>query len=621
MSQHLLIATAGHVDHGKSTLVRALTGIDPDRWQEEKDRGITIDLGYAHRTENDRSYSFVDVPGHERFLHNMLAGVGSIDAVLLVIAADESIMPQTREHALALHFLRCRQVGIVITKCDLVEDDFLELVHAELDDWLSDFGWQDAPRANVANTQPETLTAVTQLLAQFEPQPLETQTRFRMPIDRVFISQGSGTIVTGSVDCGSLEKTDKVLLQPGELQSRVRQIQVHGQQVERVSAHQRAALNLTDFHHSDMRRGHVLFQSPGAIETQHVLVRLTPFSPWEPSPKHKFHLHHFAKHLLATVTWRQDEFAMLQFAEPHMFWALDRGLIRDGSPLQVTAGFEVIHPAPPTARRKHNQAWIEHLGKTTTSSAWIEAMLDYASLPVASTYLWQLSGRGISAGVKNDLIYFENGTMIHKSRFQALAQKAMSILKQCHQTRPFYDHLPLNWVRSCWEEARIPAQIADTAVQEWLQDNTISLFEDHIKDSQHQPHWQPEQRRQLVQLQEICSQPMPLIDTREFKQSGSEKTAVIQMLIWEKFLVSLTSELLLPSAYINRIAADFAREYAGSILQVSDLKEKLNLSRKTAIPLLELFDKLGYSVREAEGRRWLQTNPEPIISHWKFPLS
>lgn len=275
----ILIATAGHVDHGKSTLVQTLTDTDPDRWAEEKERGITIDLGYAHMQLEDRTFSFVDVPGHEKFIHNMLAGIGSIDAVLFVIAADESIMPQTREHALALRYLDVEQIAVVLTKVDLVDEDLLELLDLELAEWLEEQGWADVPVARFSSKQPETHTAVLDLLSAFNKKvPLAGQA-FRMSVDRVFTSPGSGTVVTGTVDRGSLSLADEVVIQPHGASSRIRQIQLHGERVEQVGPHSRAALNLGDMHYKDMGRGDTIYRSLAPENHRRLLVRLEPSIP------------------------------------------------------------------------------------------------------------------------------------------------------------------------------------------------------------------------------------------------------------------------------------------------------------------------------------------------------
>src|SRR5262245_27470360 len=237
--KHVVIGTAGHIDHGKSSLVRALTGIDPDRLKEEKERGITIDLGFAHlKSANGLSLGFVDVPGHERFVKNMLAGVGGIDLVMLVVAADESVMPQTREHFAICRLLRIPRGLIVVTKSDLVDGDLREIAAIETKELVQGSFLEDAPVVEVSTKTGagiEDLKAVLVKLAASEP----TRTaagRFRLPADRVFSMKGFGTVVSGTIVSGSVEQEDEVEILPRGLGVRVRGLQVHGDKESRAGA-------------------------------------------------------------------------------------------------------------------------------------------------------------------------------------------------------------------------------------------------------------------------------------------------------------------------------------------------------------------------------------------------
>jgi selenocysteine-specific elongation factor len=272
-----VIGTAGHVDHGKSTLIRALTGIDPDRLQEEKDRGMTIDLGFAWLGLPDgQEASIVDVPGHERFIHNMLAGVGGIDIALLVIAADEGVMPQTREHVAILDLLGISNGVVALTKRDLVDDDWLELVQADVEDFLASTSLHTAPIipcSAVTGDGLDALIAVIQSLLEKERARPNTG-RPRLPIDRVFTVAGFGTVVTGTLIDGELRLSQELEVQPGGLRSRVRGLQSHRKKLETVPAGTRTAINLTGLAVEDLRRGQVL-AAPGSLKpTRAVDARL-----------------------------------------------------------------------------------------------------------------------------------------------------------------------------------------------------------------------------------------------------------------------------------------------------------------------------------------------------------
>ncbi|MDO8670689.1 MAG: selenocysteine-specific translation elongation factor, partial [Dehalococcoidia bacterium] len=256
-----VIGTAGHVDHGKSTLVRAMTGIDPDRLQEEKDRGMTIDLGFAWlRLPSGREVSIVDVPGHERFIKNMLAGVGGIDLALLVIAADEGVMPQTREHLAILDLLRVKSGICVITKKDLVDEEWLELVMSDVQDTLKETHLRDSPIVPVSSTTgdglAELIATIDRLLESTPPK--KDIGRPRLPVDRVFTIAGFGTVVTGTLIDGSLSVGQEVEVLPGHLKSRIRGLQTHKHKVEAATPGNRVALNIANLSTTELNRGDVI---------------------------------------------------------------------------------------------------------------------------------------------------------------------------------------------------------------------------------------------------------------------------------------------------------------------------------------------------------------------------
>ncbi|HUX86829.1 MAG TPA: selenocysteine-specific translation elongation factor, partial [Chloroflexota bacterium] len=253
-----VIGTAGHIDHGKSTLVKALTGIDPDRLREEKDRGMTIDLGFAWlRLPSGRDVSIVDVPGHERFIKNMLAGVGGIDLALLVIAADEGIMPQTAEHLAILEILRVKKAVVALTKCDLVEDDWLELVRVDVAERLDGSALRESAIVPVSAVTgagvPELLVALDRALDDTPPKP--NRGRPRVPIDRVFTIAGFGTVVTGTLIDGPLALGQELEIQPGGIKTRARGIQSHKQKVESALPGARVAVNLAGVAVEQISRG------------------------------------------------------------------------------------------------------------------------------------------------------------------------------------------------------------------------------------------------------------------------------------------------------------------------------------------------------------------------------
>ena len=267
--KHIIIGTAGHIDHGKTTLIKALTGCNTDRWKEEQERGITIDLGFAFfdLPNGDRA-GIVDVPGHEKFIHNMVTGVCGMDMVLLVIAADEGIMPQTKEHMDILHLLGIQKCIVVLNKMDLVDEEWLELMEEEVRDQLQDTFLKDAPVVKVSAVTGEGLKELTDEIVKMETsevQEKEIHTIPRLPIDRVFTISGFGTIVTGTLISGIIRKDDTLQLYPWNAPCKVRNIQVHGKNVDECSAGQRVAVNLTGIKKEDISRGDVL-ASPNSMK-------------------------------------------------------------------------------------------------------------------------------------------------------------------------------------------------------------------------------------------------------------------------------------------------------------------------------------------------------------------
>ena len=279
--KHIIVGTAGHIDHGKSALVRALTGTDPDRLEEEKRRGITIDIGFA-TLDLDQQYrlGFVDVPGHERFVKNMLAGIGGIDLVLFVVAADESIQPQTREHFDICRLLEVRRGIILITKADLVERDILELVKLEIEEFVAGSFLEGAPILAVSSRTGEGMEGLREELRRLAAEvPAKDSSRhFRLPIDRAFVMKGFGVVVTGTLVSGRIHKEDEMEVYPLGKRLRVRGIQVHNQQVEVASAGQRTALNLSGVEAGELTRGLTLAE-PGRFQATHrvdCLLHLLP---------------------------------------------------------------------------------------------------------------------------------------------------------------------------------------------------------------------------------------------------------------------------------------------------------------------------------------------------------
>ena len=380
--KHIIIGTAGHIDHGKTTLIKALTGCNTDRWKEEQERGITIDLGFAFfdLPNGDRA-GIVDVPGHEKFIHNMVAGVCGMDMVLLVIAADEGIMPQTKEHMDILHLLGIQKCIVVLNKMDLVDPEWLELMEEEVREQLQDTFLKDAPVVKVSSVTGEGLKELTDEIVKMETsevQEKEIHTIPRLPIDRVFTISGFGTIVTGTLISGIIRKDDTLQLYPWNVPCKVRNIQVHGKNVDECSAGQRVAVNLTGIKKEDISRGDVL-ASPNSMKGTTLLdVKLKILKDSDRIVKNRSRLHLFtgtSEVLCRAILLDRDElkageecFAQLRLEQELALRKGDRFVVRFYSPMETIGGGEVLEPNP-KAKRRFKEAALEELRRKEAGSS------------------------------------------------------------------------------------------------------------------------------------------------------------------------------------------------------------------------------------------------------------
>lgn len=361
--KHLIIGTAGHVDHGKTTLVKALTGIDTDRLREEKERGISIELGFAHLAlPGGKKAGLVDVPGHERFIKNMLAGVGGIDMVMLVVAADEGVMPQTREHLDIVQLLQVERGIVVLTKVDMVDEEWLELVREELKDYLKDTFLAGAPLVEVSAVTGQGLPELKETLARVAKGLVEKTAvgAMRLPVDRVFIVTGFGTVVTGTLVSGQISVGENVAILPRRLTARVRSLQVHGGKVETAVAGQRVAVNLSGIEVQQVPRGSVL-ASPGSISpSRRMDVRLSLLkNAKELKNRARVRVYLGTAEILGRVVLLDREelkpggeaYAQLELEENAAAGRGDKFVIRSYSPMLTIGGGRVIEPAPKKHKR------------------------------------------------------------------------------------------------------------------------------------------------------------------------------------------------------------------------------------------------------------------------------
>ena len=621
-----VIGTAGHVDHGKSTLVKALTGIDPDRLQEEKAREMTIDLGFAWLTlPSGREVSVVDVPGHERFIKNMLAGAGGLDAALLIIAADEGPMPQTDEHLAILHLLGVRRGIAVLTKRDTVDDEWLALVEEEARERLKGTTLEGVPivpvSARTGQGLEELKLEIDRLLEETEPRA--DKGRPRLPIDRVFTIAGFGTVVTGTLTDGRLKVGQEVEIVPGGLRSRIRGLQSHKHKVESIGPGNRVAVNLVGVEVDDLRRGMVI-TLPGALEpSNRVDVHLELLSGAPVTLEQNDSLDFFTgasetpSHATLLDADRlepgQGGLVQLRLREPVAISKGDRYIVRRPSPSLTIGGGEVIDPHPRRHKRFNEETLqtlrtlqqgtpeellLEALGTTPQEARAVveQSGLDHA---VASEALSKLITEGLALQLAGQ---GDAALLMSASAWEALMSRVTTLLRHFHHHQPLRRGMSKEELRSRLSR-EVPAKAFPHVMGLGVSRGVIAEGPTTYRLPDFVPTFNPAQKKQVGQYMELheaspYSPPAPT-------EIGID-SEVVAALVESGELVKLDESLL-----YTRRAYDEMRE---RILQTIDEQGEINVAimrdlfgttRKYAIPFLEHLDEQKVTRRVGDVRvRW-----------------
>jgi len=628
--KNVIVGTAGHIDHGKSALVRALTGIDPDRLEEEKRRGITIDLGFAHLELNGHRLGFVDVPGHERFVRNMLAGVGGIDLVLLVIAADESIKPQTREH-----FDICRLLGIerglvALTKSDLVAPDALELVRLEVAEFLRGSFLEGAPIVPVSSKTGAGLDRLKQELvrAATEVPAKDASHHFRLPIDRSFVMKGFGSVVTGTLVAGSVGVGEEVEVFPQRRRLRVRGLQVHGQSVERAYAGQRTAVNLAGVEAGELERGMTL-AAPGLFEpTDRVDVELTLLAS-APRLKHgaRVHFHQSTMETIAEVRLLDPDqlapgaqtYAQLRLRDASLLLPGDRFIVRQFSPVITIGGGRVLD-AHPEKHKRNDPALRLYLDTLASGDRGrvIEALVQRAkggALTPAQlvtltgwrhTDLETAAEALVSAG-KLRRISAAPLVLVDPGRWAELRVAALAAVDAFHKKEPLLEGLPKQELRErvfARSEALFEPILADLVSQ-----GELTLAGDWVKRTGRAVSLSKEEeeaRRIIEQAFARAGLTVPAVKEVLTRTAVEPKRAqkIVNILVRDGVLVKVTEDLLFHRAALERLAGLLRgyKQQKGERIAVPAFKELTGVTRKYAIPLLEYLDRQKLTRRVGDER-------------------
>jgi selenocysteine-specific elongation factor len=635
--RHIVVGTAGHIDHGKSTLVKALTGIDPDRLKEEKERGITIDIGFAHlalpEAGADVTLGIVDVPGHERFVKNMLAGVGGIDLVMLVIAADEGVMPQTREHLAICHLLRVRGGLTVLTKADMAEPEWLELVQEDVRGFLRGTFLEGQPVVPVSAKTGQGLDELRGHLAALTRSvpPRSTDATFRLPIDRVFTIRGFGTVVTGTVAAGQLAVDERVEVYPREIQARVRGLQTHGHAVEQTVAGQRTAVNLQGVERVAIERGDVL-SLPGLLRPTYMLDATCELLADAAAPlkvRQRVRLHIGTSEIMARVHLLDGErlepgqrgYVQLRLEAPVVALPRDRYVIRSYSPMVTIGGGEILDVAPAKARRSPGLLGrLQTLERGAPAAVVEEHVLRVGAGGARTTELRARTPFGPDAlkaaladlVARGRVLLVDREWYVHADAAERLSAETVAALTAFHAREPLKPGMSKEELRTRLGgvEERVFLHLLDR----FAAASRIAVEKDKVRLAGHQVRLDPRQQAWLTRLEGEFREagvapPTPEEAFARLGMAKPDEQALLQVLLDDRRLVRVKEGLYFHAEPLQaaeaRVAA-FLREKREITPQ--DMKDLLGITRKYAIPLLEYLDAQRLTVRVGD-RRVLRDAP------------
>lgn len=621
--KNIIIGTAGHIDHGKTTLIKALTGRNTDRWEEEQRRGITIDLGFTYfDLKNGDRVGIIDVPGHERFINNMVAGVVGMDLVMLVVAADEGIMPQTREHMDILGQLGIEKSILVLNKCDLVEEDWLELVEEEIKEELEGTFLENAPIVEVSAVTgqgiPELIEVIERLTAE-EVVEKDVNTIPRLPIDRVFSLSGFGTIITGTLLAGTISKEDNLQVYPIGKECKIRNIQVHGQDVERCYAGQRVAINLSNVKKSELRRGCVLAPPNNMKNTTLLDVKLNvlPSSMRVLTNHTRLHLFTGTSEILCRAVLLDREeigpgesgFVQLRLEEEIALRRGDKFVVRFYSPMETIGGGIVLEPNPKKKKRFDSNA-IEELKRKESGSS--EDVIElhvksHGETMITVTELAKLTALSLEEVVEDVQSLEEQGIVKvfrmkkdsyvwHAAHEQNMRRQLVETLEKYHERYPYRYGMKKAEVHMTYMK-KVKLNVFDLYMemlseegalrrhQEFLQLPEFTVRKDAVYDTVLKTVQKEFEKAQFdfLRFSEIS-----------FSKGTKEEVDDILLLLMDEEIVVKIAE----DVYTLRTLIDHAKEVIqeqlkeNPLITIAQVRDLLGTSRKSAKPILEYMDSI-----------------------------
>ena len=610
----IVVGTAGHIDHGKTALVKALTGVDTDRLVEEQKRGMTIDLGFAFL--NDR-ITIIDVPGHERFIRNMVAGVSTIDFVILVIALDDGIMPQTMEHLHIIDLLRIPDGVIVLTKADLIEDgQWVELVKEDIKEKIKGTNLEGKPIIKTSVNTDEGIKELHDLLSSLKGVKDKSQNddTFRLQIDRVFHKTGYGLIITGTVLSGNLTTGSTVGVQPSNKMGKVRGLQSHGEPVDFVSKGDRAAVNLTGIELAHVWRGSELV-TPKSIQATHraiVHIELIETTKWKFKTQQHIRIHLGTSESLAkivyipkTISAGESINAVLEFNKPVTTALDDRFIIRAYSPMDTIGGGKILDKDP-EGNWKKIKVQCQRLSKQVSER--FSQFITYSENVPKSVAFWadkfSKSKEYIHQLVEsNQLVNKKN--MVFSEKGKDFSKKAiLDYLTDFYEKNPYRAYINSESVRN---ELGFSRSWYDYIVSK-LDGKEITLQKGGLTLKSHKIELSKKDKKSLEQIKHILSKiqflPVSLKDIEEKIQCESDQILeLLHVLKRQGYSLDISNQLWMSRPDLDRLIEKLDEYYiSNEILSVGKFKSMTNLTRKTAIPLLEYLDKSGITFRRGNER-------------------
>jgi selenocysteine-specific elongation factor len=626
----IIVGTAGHIDHGKSTLVEALTGTHPDRLAEEKRRGITIDLGFAFLEENGMRFGFVDVPGHEKFVSNMLAGAAGIDVLLLVIAADESIKPQTREHFDICRLLGVKRGVVALTKSDMVDNETLELVRMEAEEFLRGSFLEKAPLVPVSAKTRAGLSELKKALSEAAANASRKDAAryFRLPIDRAFAIKGFGSVVTGTLISGSVGPGDEVELFPRGQRLRVRGVQSGGKAVERATPGQRTAVNLVGIEYTALKRGMVL-ATPGKFrKTRRIDVRLELLpSARKMKQGSRVHFHAGTAETIAEVFFHGEKelppggsaLANLKLQDEILVLPGDRFIVRQFSPLVTMGGGAVLDPLArrPMLRDTGRAAFLETVERESHEEI-LAGMTERALLGlgyeeiVARTDWMETEIQGalekLHGTARVRMVSSEPLMLVSGKLFEDVRKKIAEKVERFQEENPLLPGIAREDLRASLGK-RVRSETFRAALDELVAQKRLDAPGELVKKAGSEIALLPEEAKAKEQIEAAFSSAslaVPSVKEVLAKLTVETKRAekLLQILLREKNLIRVSAELVFHRQALAQLKEKLStyKKAKGDRISVPIFKELTGITRKYAIPLLEYLDRERVTRRAGDER-------------------